>query len=175
MTRNLVNESRAALFVVMLGALGAVAQEGLIGHWPMDEAKGRTTTCAGASAGRASLHGTRWHGVKGKAALGFYGRTFVELGDPEDGRFDLGAKGDFEELSCGALVDANAIVGTFPGNPKSNDPEGKTQQPYHPRVASGGFLLITSEPPGQAEPATLIFAFYDEKGTLLHEVRKIPE
>lgn len=95
MTRNLVNESRAALFVVMLGALGAVAQEGLTGHWPMDEAKGRTTTCAGASAGRASLHGTSWHGVKGKAALGFYGRAFVELGDPEDDRFDLGAKGDF--------------------------------------------------------------------------------
>ena len=34
----------------------------------------------------------------------------------------------YEEFSCGALVDANAIVGNFPGDPKSTDPEGKSKR-----------------------------------------------
>ncbi|MBT3378034.1 MAG: hypothetical protein HN742_00245 [Lentisphaerae bacterium] len=77
-----------------------------------------------------------------------------------------------EEFSCGAFVDANAIVGTFPGHPKSNDPDGRITQPYHPRTASGGFLMVTSDPETEAAPPTLNISFYDEKGVLLHQVLK---
>ena len=76
-----------------------------------------------------------------------------------------------EEFSCGALVDANAIVGTFPGDPKSNDPEGRIRQPFHPRKASGGFLMVTV---GETDGATPFaeFAFFDERGKQLHKTRK---
>ncbi|MBC8443385.1 alkaline phosphatase D family protein, partial [PVC group bacterium] len=78
----------------------------------------------------------------------------------------------FEEFSSGALVDANAIVGTFPGNPKSNDPEGKIKQPFHPKRASAGFLLVTVSPTSGDGGPTARFAFYDEQGTLLYEAEK---
>jgi len=74
----------------------------------------------------------------------------------------------FEEFSCGALVDANAIRGTFPGDPNSNDPEGEIKQPFHPDVPSGGFLMITIKPEGPAAE----FSFYDEKGTLLYSASR---
>jgi len=78
----------------------------------------------------------------------------------------------FEEFSCGALVDANAIRGTFPGDPRSNDPEGEIRQPFHPRQASGGFLLVSVRPKTAQKPPTATFTFYDEQGTLLHETLK---
>ena len=77
-----------------------------------------------------------------------------------------------EEFSCGALVDANAIVGTFPGDPNSNDPEGKIKQPYHPRKASGGFLMVTVGVSGADTRPYAEFAFYDEQGNQLHKTRK---
>lgn len=75
----------------------------------------------------------------------------------------------FEEFSCGALVEANAIVGSFPGQPNSTDPGGLIQQPFHPKRPNGGFLMITVKP---ATVPVAEFAFYDEKGTLLCTVRK---
>ena len=78
----------------------------------------------------------------------------------------------FEEFSSGALVDANAIVGTFPGNPKSNDPEGKIKQPFHPRQPSGGFLLVTVSPASGEGGPTARFSFYDEQGKQLYEASK---
>ncbi len=76
----------------------------------------------------------------------------------------------FEEFSSGALIDSNSIVGSFPGDRGTTDPEGKIKQPFHPREPSGGFLLIGVEPDGAG--ATASFRYYDENGALLHEVER---
>ena len=76
----------------------------------------------------------------------------------------------YEEFSSGALVDANAIIGSFPGDPDTTDPEGKIKQPYHSPEPSGGFLIISVKPDGLAAVAE--FRFYDEKGELLYEHSK---
>ncbi len=73
----------------------------------------------------------------------------------------------YEEFSSGALVDANAILGSFPGDPNTTDPDGLIKQPYHSPEASGGFLVISVVPAGPSARAE--FRFYDEKGTLLYE------
>ena len=76
----------------------------------------------------------------------------------------------FEEFSTGALVDANSRLGRNPGDPDSNDPNALIQQPYTSREPSGGFLHVTVTP---GEQPAAVFRFFDEKGELLHEVRKI--
>lgn len=76
----------------------------------------------------------------------------------------------YEEFSSGALVDANSILGSFPGDPDTTDPEGKIRQPYHSPEASGGFLVVSVEPDGDAGVAR--FQFYDENGKLLYEHSK---
>ncbi|MCP5117849.1 MAG: alkaline phosphatase, partial [bacterium] len=73
----------------------------------------------------------------------------------------------FEEFSCGALVDANAILGTFPGDKNSTDPEGKVKHKFHSPEASGGFLIVTVGPGPVAE-----FVFYDEFGKELYRHQK---
>ena len=73
----------------------------------------------------------------------------------------------YEEFSSGALVDANAILGSFPGDPNTTDPDGLIKQPYHSPEASGGFLVISVLPAGPSARAE--FRFYDENGTLLYE------
>lgn len=73
----------------------------------------------------------------------------------------------YEEFSSGALVDANAILGSFPGDVNTTDPEGKIRQPYHSPEASGGFLIISVVPDGASARAE--FRFYDENGKLLYE------
>ncbi len=78
----------------------------------------------------------------------------------------------YEEFSSGALVDANAILGSFPGDANTTDPEGRIQQPFHSPEASGGFLVISVVPDGTSARAE--FRFYDEKGALLHEHVKPP-
>ncbi len=78
----------------------------------------------------------------------------------------------FEEFSCGALVDANAIVGSWPGSDKTNDPEGEIEQPFHPEESSAGFLMITVKPGSGAENPAAEFSFYDEKGALLYTTSK---
>ncbi len=76
----------------------------------------------------------------------------------------------YEEFSSGALIDANAILGSFPGDPNTTDPEGRIQQPYHSPEASGGFLIISVIPDGPSARAE--FRFYDENGKLLYEHEK---
>lgn len=72
-----------------------------------------------------------------------------------------------EEFSSGALVDANARLGRKPGDPKSTDPEGLIKQPYYQSPASGGFLLVQSNPGSDKQPARLSFIHYDEQGRVL--------
>ena len=76
----------------------------------------------------------------------------------------------YEEFSSGALIDANAIIGSFPGDPDTTDPEGKIKQPHHSPEPSGGFLIISVKP--DREGAVAEFRFYDEKGKLLYEHSK---
>ena len=64
-------------------------------------------------------------------------------------------------------MDANAILGSFPGDAKSTDPNGEIKQPFHSPEASGGFLLISVRP--DADAAVAEFRFYDENGKLLYE------
>jgi alkaline phosphatase/alkaline phosphatase D len=78
----------------------------------------------------------------------------------------------YEEFSSGALVDANAILGSFPGDANTTDPEGRIQQPFHAPEASGGFLIISVVPDGTSARAE--FRFYDEKGALLYKHVKRP-
>lgn len=77
-----------------------------------------------------------------------------------------------EEFSCGALVDANSRLGRNPGDPQSTDPKGLIKQPYVQKVASGGFLLVESDPGDDEARPTLKFRFHDEHGKLLHEAVK---
>ncbi len=78
----------------------------------------------------------------------------------------------FEEFSCGALIDANAVMGIKPGAKNSTDPEGLIRQPYLSPEPSGGFLNVTVDPASAHAPATLRFKFFDEKGTLQYEVAR---
>jgi len=80
----------------------------------------------------------------------------------------------FEEFSTGALVDANSRAGRLAGDPKSSDPDGKIKQLYvqgTKEQASGGFLMIKVERVEEQPVAS--FLFYDEKGSLLYEYRRL--
>ena len=79
----------------------------------------------------------------------------------------------FEEFSCGALVDANAIMGFSPGDPKSSDPEGKIKQPYHYEEPTGGFLILTVKPGKGKNQAVAHITYYDENGIVLYETEQI--
>lgn len=76
----------------------------------------------------------------------------------------------FEEFSSGAIIDANSRMGRPPGDPDSNDPDALIEQPYTYGEPTGGFLRIIVTP--GADPVA-VFRFHDERGELLHEVRKI--
>ena len=78
----------------------------------------------------------------------------------------------FEEFSCGALVDANSILGINPGSPTGTDPQSRIQQPYTSRQPSGGFLQVDVRPAADNSMATLVFDFVDENGMRLHVVEK---
>ena len=73
----------------------------------------------------------------------------------------------FQEFSVGALVDANAILGHFPGDATSSDPEGKVKHLYHYEEPTGGFLLLKIGQTGEGR-ARMDFAFFDEKGKVLY-------
>ncbi len=75
----------------------------------------------------------------------------------------------FEEFSVGALVDQNAALGEFPGDPNSSDPEGRIRQPYHYEEPTGGFLLLTVRPGSEQSSAEAEFAFYDDHGGMLYK------
>ena len=97
------------------------------------------------------------------------GKFFIACGDRHWQYHSIRPDG-YEEFSSGALVDANAILGSFPGGADTTDPGGKIRQPYHSPEASGGFLLISVAPEGIAARAK--FRFYDETGKLLYEHTK---
>jgi alkaline phosphatase D len=75
----------------------------------------------------------------------------------------------FEEFSCGALVDANAIKGINPGDPGSTDPNGTIKHRYTQSKPSGGFLEIDVRPATSQSSATARFTFFDENGVKLFE------
>ena len=104
----------------------------------------------------------RWLGANGISADEF----FIACGDRHWQYHSIRPDG-YEEFSSGALVDANAILGSFPGDPNTTDPEGKIKQPFHSPEASGGFLVISVVPDGSSARAE--FRFYDENGKLLYE------
>ena len=106
------------------------------------------------------------------ASSGITGKEFfVACGDRHWQYHSIRPDG-YEEFSSGALVDANAILGSFPGDENTTDPEGEIKQPFHSPEASGGFLIVSVVPDGESAKAE--FRFYDETGTLLYEHAKRP-
>lgn len=77
-----------------------------------------------------------------------------------------------EEFSCGALVDANSRAGRLSGDPESTDPEATIKQPYVQVEGeeSGGFVHVKVYV--NKESPTLQITFYDEKGTVLYQIKK---
>jgi alkaline phosphatase/alkaline phosphatase D len=71
----------------------------------------------------------------------------------------------FEEFSCGALNDENAIRGEKPGGKNTTDPEGLIEQRFLYPEPTGGFLHVSIG----GNPATLRIAFVDDEGRVLHE------
>ncbi len=96
---------------------------------------------------------------------------FIACGDRHWQYHSISADG-YEEFSAGALVDANSIMGSFPGDENTTDPDGKIKQPYHYSEPTGGFLVISVVPDGASARAD--FRFYNENGTLLYEHNKTP-
>jgi alkaline phosphatase/alkaline phosphatase D len=78
-----------------------------------------------------------------------------------------------EEFSVGTLVDANAVVGFFPGDETSSDPEGEIRHLYHPEEAKGGFLNVSIDSKNHVAMAK--FSFYDVRGKLQYQVTKKAE
>jgi len=74
----------------------------------------------------------------------------------------------FEEFSCGALDDENAIRGEKPGGFKSTDPEGLVDQRFLYSEPTGGFPQVTI---GEA-PGTLSLSFVADEGKVLYETLK---
>jgi alkaline phosphatase D len=74
----------------------------------------------------------------------------------------------FEEFSCGALNDENAIRGEKPGGPKTTDPSGLIDQRFLYPEPTGGFLHVIVG----GHDATLSIAFVDDEGTVLYEISK---
>lgn len=66
----------------------------------------------------------------------------------------------FEEFSCGALNDENAIKGEKPGGKGTTDPEGLIDQRFLYPKPTGGFLHVALS----GEPAELRIAFVDDEG-----------
>jgi len=72
----------------------------------------------------------------------------------------------FEEFSTGALVDANSRLGRYPGDPESNDPDARIEQPFTSPEPTGGFLEVTATPGNEPVAA---FRWFDERGVLTYE------
>ena len=75
----------------------------------------------------------------------------------------------FEEFSCGALNDENAINGVKSGSPDSTDPQGLIIQRFLYPKPTGGFLHITLRGGSQA---TLKIAFCDDLGAVAYALEK---
>lgn len=74
----------------------------------------------------------------------------------------------FEEFSCGALNDENAIRGEKPGGKNTTDPEGLIDQRFLYPEPTGGFLHVSVG----GDRAILRIAFVDDEGKILYETRK---
>lgn len=74
----------------------------------------------------------------------------------------------FEEFSCGALNDENAIRGEKPGGKNTTDPEGLIDQRFLYPEPTGGFLHGTVG----GETGGLRLALVDDEGTVLYETEK---
>lgn len=109
----------------------------------------------------------RWLLEHGLHEKGFY----IVCGDRHWQYHSISSEG-IEEFSCGAILDENSRIGRPPGDPESNDPEGRIKQPYTQKEKSGGFLRISVDPDDEGRRATLDFAWYDEHGTELHSTTK---
>ncbi len=79
----------------------------------------------------------------------------------------------FEELSCGALNDANARPGTASGDPESTDPDGTITQPYLQLKKSGGFLTVTVTSGSSDLASRIQFDFFDERGKPLYQAERL--
>jgi alkaline phosphatase D len=71
----------------------------------------------------------------------------------------------FDEFSCGALNDENAIRGERPGGKNTTDPAGLIDQRFLYPEPTGGFLRVTVG----GNPAVLRLAFVDDEGKVLYE------
>lgn len=74
----------------------------------------------------------------------------------------------FEEFSCGALNDENAIRGEKPGGKNTTDPEGLIDQRFLYPEPTGGFLQVTVD----GKTGGLRIAFVDDEGKVLYETSK---
>ncbi|MCC5930947.1 MAG: alkaline phosphatase D family protein [Cyclobacteriaceae bacterium] len=92
-------------------------------------------------------------------------RFFIITGDRHWQYHSIHPSG-FQEYSCGAMVDQNSRLGVDPGDPNSNDPEGRILQPYTSKEPSGGFLEVKVNK-AQDKPA-IAFNFFDEFGKPLY-------
>ncbi len=122
-----------------------------------------------------NLNGFRYEGeafFQWLRSNGFHNKHFyIACGDRHWQYHSLHPTG-FEEFSCGSLVDANAILGYRPGQPRSTDPEGSIVQFYAQGEPSGGFLKVSVWPQSKDDSAVLEFAFMDENGVLQYRNRK---
>ncbi len=122
-----------------------------------------------------NINGYRHEGqefFRSLAEIGVSGDEFlVACGDRHWQYHSIAADG-YQEFSSGAWVDKNAILGSFPGDPNTTDPDGAIQQPYHSPNASGGFLIISVVPEGASARAE--FQFYDEQGVQLYAYTQTP-
>jgi alkaline phosphatase D len=74
----------------------------------------------------------------------------------------------FEEFSCGALNDENAIRGEKPGGKDTTDPEGLIDQRFLYPEPTGGFLHASVD----GTTGGLGIAFIDDEGKVLYETSK---
>ncbi|MEB3212753.1 MAG: alkaline phosphatase D family protein, partial [Leptolyngbyaceae bacterium] len=78
----------------------------------------------------------------------------------------------FDELSCGALLDANSRGGLKPGEANSTDPDATIQQLYLQTKRSGGFLRVSVQPEEGDRRATITFDFFNRKGESQYQVSR---
>ena len=74
----------------------------------------------------------------------------------------------FEEMCVGTVVDANALFGPYPGDPKSTDPRGLIKQPFARDKAFAGFLKLEVVPAVASTPPKLVITFCDQNGKSVH-------
>lgn len=99
------------------------------------------------------------------------GQIFIVCGDRHWQYHSIHPYG-FDELSCGALLDANSRKGRVPGDPESTDPDGLIAQPYLQAKPAGGFLRVTVRPERGETPAAITFDFLSRQGEVRYSVTR---